>query len=51
MCESINLFNQNGFEVKNMEIYNTNQKATVCIFEAVKGAQSGVKIKILKESL
>lgn len=51
MCETINLFGLSGFEVKKIEIYNTNDTATVCIFEAVKGAQSGVKIKILKESL
>jgi len=51
MCEAILLFKTAGFEVKNMEIYNSNDKATVCIFEAVKGARSGVKIKVLKESL
>ena len=51
MCEAINCFCQNGFEVKRIDIYNSNGNATICLFEAVKDAKSGVKIKVLKEGL
>lgn len=51
MCETINLFNKYNFEAKRIDVYNHQDNATVCIFEAIKNAKSGVKIKILKESL
>ena len=51
MCETIKLFGKFGFEAKRMEMYEHNGAATVCVFEAVKNASSGIKIKILKESL
>ena len=51
MCEIIKLFGEFRFEVKRMEMYEHGGVATVCVFEAVKNANSGVKIKILKESL
>ena len=51
MCESVILLSRNGFEVKQMQIYNSHNTATVCLIEAVKGAKSGVDIKILKENV
>lgn len=51
LCECIVLLNENRFEVKNIEMYHTNNTATVCLIESVKDANSGVIIKILKENL
>lgn len=51
MCEGVVLFNRFRFEIKRMEIYGHNDNATVCIFEAIKNAKSGVKIKVLREIL
>ena len=49
MCETIVTFNKNGFEVKNMQIYHSQQRATVCLLEGVKSGRSGVNVKILNE--
>ena len=49
MCEAIELCANNMFKIKRMEIYHTHGQATVCLFEAVKGAKDGTKIKILGE--
>lgn len=51
MCEAIELCGKQLFKVKRMEMYHTNNQATVCLLEAIKGAKDGVKIKILKETL
>ncbi|MBQ3503045.1 MAG: hypothetical protein IJA72_05245, partial [Clostridia bacterium] len=49
MCETIIILNKNGFEVKNIQIYNVKQRATVCLFEAVRHGKSGAKVSILSE--
>lgn len=49
MCETVVLLNKSGFEVKNMQVYHTGQKATVCALEGVKSGKSGVKISLLSE--
>ena len=49
MCEAVELCACNAFKVKRMEIYNHKNQATVCLFEAIKGAKDGVKIKVLGE--
>jgi tRNA1(Val) A37 N6-methylase TrmN6 len=51
LCECINLLSENRLEVKNMEIYHTNNKATVSMMECVKDAKSGIDIKIKKGNL
>ena len=51
LCECVNLLAGNRLEVKNMEIYHTNNKATVCLLESVKDANIGVSINIKKENL
>lgn len=51
LCEAVILLNKNKFEVKNMEMYHSGNKSTICLLESVKNAKSGVKIKIIKESL
>ena len=49
MCEAIELCAKKSFKIKNMEIYQTQGRATVCLLEAIKGAKDGVKINILEE--
>ena len=51
LSECVVLLNQNKFEVKNMEICNNKGNATICLIESVKDAKSGVKIRIIEESL
>lgn len=51
MCECVTLLSKNGLEVKNMEIYCAKSSATICLLKSMKGANSGVDIKILKEGL
>lgn len=51
LCETINLLGENKLEVKKIDVYAHQGEATVCLIEAVKGANSGVKIKILKENV
>ena len=49
MCEAINLFSQNKFEVKKIQVYYYKQSATVCLVEGVKNGRSGVKVTITEE--
>ncbi len=50
LAECIVLLNGAGFEVKNMQMFYSNENATVCVLENVKGGKSGLKIKIKKEN-
>lgn len=49
MCECIVYLGNNGFAVKNMEIYHSYNTATVCILESVKNGKSGVKVCLKNE--
>ncbi len=49
MCETIILFAQNAFEVKNLQVYHSKQYATVCLLEGVKNGKSGVKVNVVSE--
>ena len=51
MCECVVKLNSCAFEVKQMQIFHSRENATVCLIESVKNANSGVKIKILKEGV
>ena len=51
LIECVVLLSASGFEIKNMEMFYTNEAATVCVLENVKGGKSGVKIKIKKENI
>ena len=51
LFECAKLLNDNRFEIKRVELYNSNGNATVCLIESVKNGNSGVTIKILKENL
>ena len=50
LAECVLQLNKSGFEVKNIEMYYSNESATVCVLESVKGGKSGLKIKIKKEN-
>ena len=49
LCECIILLNKVKFEVKQIEIYNSNDVASVCLLECVKCGKSGVVVKIKGE--
>ena len=51
LCECVIDLNDCGFEVKHMEVCYSNNKATVCLLECVKGGKSGVTINVLKEGV
>ncbi len=51
LCECVTLLSKNNLEVKNMEVYHSNGKSTICLLEGVKNANSGVDVKIKKEIL
>lgn len=51
MCECVNLLTNNRLEVKNIQMYYSNDTATVCLMESVKNAKSGVLIKVSKEGV
>lgn len=51
LCECVVLLNANHFEVKNIQINQSNNIATTCILESVKDAKSGVRVHIMAENL
>lgn len=51
MCECTIYLNQCGLEIKRINLCHTNNTATVCLLEAVKGGKSGVTISVLKEGV
>ena len=51
MCESVIELNKNNFEVKNMQMRYHGSTVTACFIEAVKCANSGIKIKLIEEGV
>ena len=51
MCESVIELNKNNFEVKNIQMRYHCSMVTVCFIEAVTCANSGGKIKLIKEGV
>lgn len=49
LCEAIVILSKNKLEVKRMEIYHSNQNATVALLECIKCGNSGVVIDIKVE--
>ena len=49
LCECIILLSKQKFEVKQMDIYNSNGAATVCLLESVKCGKAGVVVKVKNE--
>ena len=51
LAECVVLVSKFGFETKNMEIFHSDENATVCVLENIKNAKNGLKIKIKKENI
>jgi len=49
LCECITELNKFKFEPKQIKMFYTKDKASICVIESVKGAKSGVVINIEKE--